>query len=186
MSLRWILSLLVMLQAASSFAADKLIILSPHRKSIQQEFVPAFKEYYKKTFKTEVSVDWLDQGGTSDDVRFLKAKFAKNPATTGIDLFWGGGSATYVELENLNFFAPYSLNKELAAQVPQTIAGVPLFDESKTWYGTAISSFGVFYNKQILKFDRLPEPKTWNDLANLSSLATFRSLILADQVLLTL
>ena len=30
------------------FSSDKLSIISPHRKSIQQEFVPKFKEYYKK------------------------------------------------------------------------------------------------------------------------------------------
>ena len=108
-------------------------------------------------------MDWLDQGGTSDDVRFLRARFAKNPKSSGVDIFWGGGSATYVEIEKEGLFVKHDLPKEL--KIPQTVAGVPLFDGSKTWYGAAMSSFGIFYNKKLLKMDGLPEPKTWEDLA---------------------
>lgn len=161
----WILVLAMTLVSTYTIAADKLIIISPHRKSIQQEFIPAFKVHYKKTYGTEVQVDWLDQGGTSDDVRFLKAKFSRNPKTTGVDVFWGGGSATYVELAGVDFFERYPLPAELKAKVPQKVAGIPLYDESQTWYGSALSSFGVFYNKKILQFEKWPEPKTWDDLA---------------------
>ncbi|SMF76420.1 ABC transporter substrate-binding protein [Pseudobacteriovorax antillogorgiicola] len=163
---RWALGLAISLASTSLFAADKLIIISPHRKSIQQEFIPAFKDHYKKTFKTDVEVDWLDQGGTSDDVRFLKAKYAKNPKTSGVDVFWGGGSATFVELSQAGFLERYDLPQDLASKVPQTVAGIPLFDKTKTWYGSALSSFGIFYNKKILQFDRLPEPQSWDDLAD--------------------
>ena len=31
--------------------AEKLVILSSHRKSIQREFITAFRDHYKKTFK---------------------------------------------------------------------------------------------------------------------------------------
>ncbi len=163
---KWILGILTALSTCYALAADKLVILSPHRKSIQQEFIPAFKVHYKNTYKTEIQVDWLDQGGTSDDVRFLKAKYSKNPASAGVDIFWGGGSATFIELQRLGFFDSHELPQKVAANIPQTVAGVPLFDQTKTWYGSAMSSFGVFYNKRILKFDGIPAPKTWNDLAN--------------------
>ena len=147
---RWALGLALSFASSPIFAADKLIIISPHRKSIQQEFIPAFKDYYKKNFKEEVQVDWLDQGGTSDDVRFLKAKYSKNPASSGVDIFWGGGSATFVELSKEGFLSPYELPKQLKSEIPQTVAGIPLFDKTKTWYGSAMSSFGVFYNKEFL------------------------------------
>ena len=83
--------LLILGLAGEALAADKLIIISPHRKTIQREFIPLFKTWYKDTYKTEVEVDWLDQGGTSDDVRFIRARFAKKPASAGVDIFWGGG-----------------------------------------------------------------------------------------------
>ncbi len=153
------------LGASQAAAADKLVILSAHRKSIQDEFLPRFKTFYKNTYKTDVEVEWLDQGGTSDDVRFLKAKFLSNPKTSGIDLFWGGGTAVFLDLNQDKLLQPYTLSPTLAKEVPAEAAGVPLFDKSKTWYASAMSSFGIFYNKKILKFDKLPEPAHWDDLA---------------------
>jgi ABC-type Fe3+ transport system substrate-binding protein len=148
-----------------AFAQDKLIILSPHRKSIQREFVPSFEAYYKKTYKTSVDVEWIDQGGTSDDVRFLRAKFAKNPKSIGIDIFWGGGSAVFSDLAEAGYLAPMALPDELQKQIPAKAAGVPLRDDKNLWHGSALSSFGIFYNKKLLQFDNLPAPKTWQDLA---------------------
>lgn len=162
----YLLVLATILFSTLSFASDKLVIISPHRKSIQQEFIPLFKTWYKTNYGTEVQVDWLDQGGTSDDVRFLKAKYSKNPKTSGVDIFWGGGSATYVDLATQGMFESYVLPTDLAKAVPVKVAGIPLYDESKTWYGSALSSFGVFYNKKILNFEKWPAPKSWDDLAN--------------------
>src|SRR5690606_31418453 len=138
-----------------SRAADTLVIISPHRKSIQQEFIPGFKAHYKSKYKTDVKVEWIDQGGTSDDLRFVRAKFERNPKTSGIDVFWGGGTATFLELKQDGLLQPYKLPEDLAKQVPQTVAGVPLYDDSHTWYGSAMSTFGIFYNRQMLKFEGL-------------------------------
>lgn len=149
-----------------AFAKDALVIISPHRKSIQDEYVPAFVEYYKKTFGTDVRVDWLDQGGTSDDVRFIRAKFSNNPKTSGVDIFWGGGTSVFVDLSKENFLAKYELPKELKAQIPDNASGVPLYDKTLEWYASALSSFGVFYNKRILEFDKKPVPKSFRELAD--------------------
>ncbi len=159
-----LLSFMLLLASCPALAADTLVILSPHRKSIQQEFIPAFKSYYKKTYKTEVDVEWLDQGGTSDDVRFLRAKYAKNPNGVGVDVFWGGGSATFTELSSAGFLASYKLPDAVSKEFPRSVAGIPLIDDQSTWFGSAMSSFGIFYNKKLLKFDALPEPQTWSDL----------------------
>ena len=77
-----------LLWAFQAKAQDKLVILSPHRQSIQREFIPLFKDYYKERYKRTIEVEWIDQGGTSDDVRFLKARFAVDPETSGMDIFW--------------------------------------------------------------------------------------------------
>ncbi len=150
--------------AGIATAEDRLIILSPHRKSIQDEYIPVFKDHYKKNYGTDVRVDWLDQGGTSDDVRFLRSKFNRKTKTAGIDVFWGGGTATFLELKGDGLLAPYKLPKELAEQVPQQVAGIPLWDSSESWYASAMSSFGMFYNKKILEWEKLPAPQTWEDL----------------------
>ena len=67
-----------------AFSKDSLVIISPHRKSIQVEFIPKFEKYYKEKYKSEISVDWLDQGGASDDLKFILARFEKNPRTSVI------------------------------------------------------------------------------------------------------
>jgi ABC-type Fe3+ transport system substrate-binding protein len=161
-----LLASILLCSSFTAWANDTLVILSPHRKSIQEEYVPVFKQYYKKKFNTEVDVQWLDQGGTSDDVRFLRAKFANKAKTSGVDMFWGGGTATFVELQRDGFLDSYKLPAELQAQVPEKAIGIPLYDKTKTWYASAMSSFGMFYNKKIMKFDGLPEPKTWQDLGS--------------------
>jgi ABC-type Fe3+ transport system substrate-binding protein len=161
----------------SLHADDNLMIISPHRKSIQREFIPLFEAHYHKTYDTEVEVDWLDQGGTSDDVRFVRARFANNPKTSGLDIFWGGGTTTYLELNRDGFLASYQLPPNLSNEVPQQVAGVPLYDDSRTWYASAMSSFGIFYNKKILQLDKLPTPITWRDLADSKFL---NQLILTD------
>jgi ABC-type Fe3+ transport system substrate-binding protein len=158
--------LLAVLIAGQALAVDKLVIISPHRKSIQEEFVPQFEAYYKKAYKTEVKVEWIDQGGTSDDVRFVRAKYASNPKTSGIDIFWGGGTTTFLDLNTEKLLDSYELPADLAKQIPANAAGVPMYDKSKTWYASAMSSFGIFYNKKLLKFEHVEAPKTWEDLAN--------------------
>ncbi len=160
----WLLLTSLLCSPLTALAKDTLVILSPHRKSIQEEYVPLFTEYYKKTFKTDVQVEWLDQGGTSDDVRFMRAKFGSNPKTSGVDIFWGGGTATFSELQQDNFLASYKLPAALKAQIPEKAAGISLYDKSQTWYASAMSSFGVFFNKKIMKLDGLSEPKTFQDL----------------------
>jgi ABC-type Fe3+ transport system substrate-binding protein len=147
-------------------AEDELIIISPHRKSIQEEFIPVFKVYYKEKFKTDVKVSWLDQGGSSDDIRFVRAKYEKNPASAGIDIFWGGGTSTFLELGKEGFLSKYRLPTTLQKEIPEKAAGVALYDKTETWYASAMSSFGIFYNKKVLKLEKIPEPKTWSDLAS--------------------
>lgn len=159
-------SVSVFLISLPAMAKDSLVIISPHRKSIQEEYVPAFVEYYKKTFKEDIQVDWLDQGGTSDDVRFLRSKFGSNAKTSGVDIFWGGGTAAFLDLTKENYLDKYKMPDALKKQVPQEVAGIPLYDKTETWYASALSSFGMFTNKKILKFDKLPDPKSFADLAN--------------------
>ncbi|MEI8026126.1 MAG: extracellular solute-binding protein [Pseudomonadota bacterium] len=150
----------------AAFAGDKVIIISPHRKSIQEEFVPKFKEYYKAKYKADVEVEWIDQGGTSDDIRFVSSKFSTNPKTSGIDIFWGGGASAFVDLAKDTFLAEYKLPADLKKQLPEKIAGVAMYDATQTWYGSAASSFGIFTNKKLLKIQRTEAPKIWADLAN--------------------
>jgi iron(III) transport system substrate-binding protein len=147
--------------SATAFANDQLVILSPHRKSMQEEFIPRFKDFYKKTFGTAVDVEWLDNGGTADAVRLLRTRFAKNPQSANVDIIWGGGTSAYLDLSRDQLLAKTPVPAGLNA----TIAGVPMYDKTQTWYATAMSSFGIFTNRKVLSLEGLTPPKHWEDLA---------------------
>ena len=158
--------ILMSLLTTTVYAAnDKLIIVSPHRKSVQREFIPLFKEDYRARYNKSIDIDWLDQGGTTDNLRFVKAKFAKNPNSAGIDVFFGGGDLIFTLMEQDNLLTPYQLSKELRQQLPRTVAGIAIASKTNVWYSAALSSFGIFYNKKLLTLEKLPAIKTWNDLA---------------------
>lgn len=155
-----------MLFSLRVFAYDTLSIISPHRKSIQKEIIPVFEKHYKKKFGKKVRVDWIDQGGTENDLRFIINRFNKNPKTSSIDIFWGGGEVTFYDLEKRNLLEQYKLPHKLNKKLPHKLSNLNLRSEKNFWYATALSSFGIFYNKKILKLLKMPEPQTWYDLSN--------------------
>lgn len=161
----WRAAILAFCMSTSLWAEDdKLVIISPHRKSIQDEFIPRFVQHYEQTYKKKVQVDWIDQGGTENEMRYILAKYEKDPKSSGVDLFWGGGDVTFIELANHHVLEKYKLPKVFDS-IPQDLAGVPLRSPQEDWYGTALSAFGIFFNKKLLKMQKLPEPKQWADLA---------------------
>ena len=161
----WLVLLCVGGQGVVAKEGDRLLIISPHRRSIQREFIPLFKEDYKQRYGKEIVVDWLDQGGTNDDVRFIRAKFAKNPDSAGIDVFWGGGEIVFSMLAKEKLLSPYRPSEQIRKAIPHKQAGILMHDKDRLWHGVAMSTFGIFYNKKLLKLEKLPVPRRWADLA---------------------
>jgi ABC-type Fe3+ transport system substrate-binding protein len=161
-----ILGVSATLCAASALAAEKLVVISPHRKSIQNEYIPTFKAWYKAKFKSDIDVEWLDQGGSNDDVKFIRSKFESNPKTSGVDVFWGGGTTAHSEISSAGYAEKINLPDTLKKQIPHTVAGMPLGNKAGTYISQALSSFGIFFNRPVLKLEKLKEPSTWSDLGD--------------------
>lgn len=148
------------------YASTKLSIISPHRKSIQKEFIPLFEKHYKEKYGKEIEVDWIDQGGTENDLRFIINRFQKNPKSSSIDIFWGGGDVTFYDLEKRGLLSPYKLPEKIEKRVPKTFSNLSFRSKNNVWYATALSSFGIFYNKRVLSLLKKPIPHTWLDLGS--------------------
>lgn len=161
-----VLCCLDMFGASRSLAADKLVIISPHWEGIRTEFTRGFKEWYKKAGKGDVEITWLDQGGTSDDLRFIQSGFERSPSGIGVDLFYGGGMDPYAELAGAGLLVPFKLPDAVLKKIPAELNGIPLYDRQYRWYGTSLAGFGILYNKKLLKMYGLKEPKKWDDLAD--------------------
>ncbi|MCZ6680617.1 MAG: extracellular solute-binding protein [Candidatus Poribacteria bacterium] len=155
-------AILMCVQAAS--ARDKLVIISPHWEGIETEFERAFKAWYTSKTGREVIMDWIDQGGSSSDFRFIEAEFKRLPEGINIDLFFGGGIDNYLKLADKGLLHPYKLPEAQLKRIPKEIFGIPVYDAEYRWYGAALSTFGIMYNEELRGMLRLPEIKTWKDL----------------------
>jgi ABC-type Fe3+ transport system substrate-binding protein len=141
-----------------------LVIITPHWEGIRQEYEAAFEAYYLQTFGDVVNIQWLDVGGTSDVVKYVDSAFDATPDGIGIDIFWGGGVDPFIAAKEKGQLQAYQVSEAVLSKIPATIAGVPMYDPDYTWYGSALSGFGIIYNKALLELEGLPEPETWEDL----------------------
>lgn len=152
--------LAVLLSSGLARAAEELYIVSPHWEGIRKEFEAAFNAYDKKG----VQFHWVDQGGTSDALKFVKTRFDAAPNGIGIDLMWGGGVDPYLELGREKLLVPNTVPTTFLRGIPLKLGSMPLYDSVAGWYGTTLSGFGIFYNKMLVNRLRLPVPRNWADL----------------------
>lgn len=145
-------------------AADELIIVSPHWEGIQYEFDLAFKAHYQKITGREINIRWRDLGGTSQIEKAINATYAETPDTCRMDVFFGGGIDPYESQKEKGQLHPYRIPDEILNRIPPTVGGFPLIDPDFTFYGAALSSFGILENRRIVESMHLPEVSSWEDL----------------------
>jgi len=142
-----------------------LTIISPHNENIKNEFEAAFLTWHTRTYGGDVAIAWLDPGGTTDSVRYIRSEFSKRPQGIDVDLFWGGGVEPYIAFAEEGLLQHYVVPDRVLSVIPKEVAGIPVYDSDHRWYGTALSGFGIIYNKARLRDLKLPVPQTWADLA---------------------
>jgi ABC-type Fe3+ transport system substrate-binding protein len=153
-------------------ASDKLVVISPHWEGIRHEFGRAFSEWHQTKFGSTVEVDWRDLGGGNDDLKFVIGEFQQRPRGIGIDLFFGGGIEPYLEMCRRDLLDRY---KPLLDGIPPELGGVPNYDAEGRWFGTALSGFGILYNKRVLAAHGWPVPMTWRELAEQAPIGSVAS-----------
>lgn len=141
--------------------SDELVLVSPHWEGIRVEFSEAFKSYWLSKTGRDVTFRWLDVGGTSDIVKYVRGEFKRSPEGVGIDLFFGGGSDSFLELERLGLLQPASISPEILKNIPADISGVPLYSPQHLWFANSMSTFGILCNTRALELLHVPAPQTW-------------------------
>jgi iron(III) transport system substrate-binding protein len=162
-------------QARRGGADDSLVIMTAHQEAIRHEFADAFATYYHQKTGRTAGIEYLTYGG-SDIVKYLDEvhkRMFKEKGTYGVDLVWGGGDYLFeAQLKKPGYLAPIQFDAAFLKEVyPEpTLTGLPLYDldpkAGPSWFGTALSSFGIVYNRDVLKCLGVSEPKTWKDLAD--------------------
>ena len=146
-------------------AAERLVVISPHNRSITYEFGAGFARWHEREFGEPVQVEWRNLGGTADALKFVQSEFAAKPAGIGLDCFFGGGPEPYLLLADLNLLEPCRLPGALLAAIPREANGVELYDAGGRWYGAALSSFGILQNLRVQRLLHLPQVQRWEELA---------------------
>jgi ABC-type Fe3+ transport system substrate-binding protein len=118
---------------------------------------------------------WSVPGGTSEILRMLRSQYAAaaeagDPPGGTADLFFGGGTWVHEQLSKppVEISAPVDLDDTwLAAVYGENIIGdALLYDPQKRWFGTALSAFGIVFNRDALAEAGVAEPRSWQDLAD--------------------
>ena len=146
--------------------ADELILVSAHWEGIRREFARGFSAHWRARSGRSVEFRWLDVGGTSDIVRYIRTQFKSKPDGIDVDLMFGGGTDSFLELEKDGLLQVATIQPEVLKNIPHDIAGVELVGPQHTWFAAALSTFGILYNKAAVTKLKLPVPATWRDLAD--------------------
>ncbi len=153
------------------------------RMMVASDFVSAFEYYWRRTlnksWSDEIGREFLNPKAAADSE--ARAEFMKSKVGIGVDVFFGGGAYDFEKLAAAGFLVasdpatgaglarlkerhPEWFNDE---SLPAKVGGETYYDPSLRWCGTALSSFGIVYNRDVLK--RLgieKEPEHWSDLAD--------------------
>jgi ABC-type Fe3+ transport system substrate-binding protein len=152
--------------------ALQLVIVTPNVESIRREFADAFSAWHQAHFNRPVHLDYRLIGGASDIVRYFessKASLLEQQGTFRIDIAWGGGDVLFNRLKRSGILESVRLPDDVIrfAFPRPSLNGVMLLDAAQgTWYGTALSSFGICYNRDVCRYLGMNDPVSWNDLAD--------------------
>ncbi len=151
---------------SGDICGDRLVILSPHWEGIQREFERGFGEHWFSKTGRNLSIEWLDQGGGSSIMRFIRSEFKNKPDGIGVDMMFGGGTDPYFTLKDGGYLESARLSDDILKKIPTTFAGVPLYDTTDfTWYGATMSGFGVLFNRTTAGWTGRKVPTSWDDLS---------------------
>lgn len=164
----------------------RLVIISPHNEQIRSEFGAAFSIWHQRHFGEAVDVEWNTPGGTTEIRRLLVSQFQadllRNDGRLGgnADLLFGGGSYEFMQLRKPIEIQVDGQTRSATILVPvdlpqgqldefygaNSLGGRTLYDPERSWFGTALSTFGIVVNRPICAELGVPEPDSWQALAD--------------------
>lgn len=149
-------------------AVEELVVLTPHAQAIRDAFAERFSLWVEREYKKPVSIRWIHRN-TVDAQRFIIDQFSRverGSGGIGVDVFFGGGLPVHREIVARGLAQRIEVPADILAGIPKQLQGQPLYAEDGTWFGSALSGFGILYNKPACAMRGLPIPQTWVDLAS--------------------
>ncbi len=175
--------------------AERLVIITPHGDPIRTEFSIAFDRWHRARFNVPAVIDWRVPGGTSEIRKQLQAIYTRAVRDGQIkpdgslafgsmpfDLLYGGGTFEHGQMKRGVKAIPPGGDKEVSVPIAapagfeqaqldewfgeNAVGSGLLYEPEQYWIGTALSGFGIAFNRDVLKRLSLPEPRSWEHLTD--------------------
>lgn len=143
--------------AGSGEAATKEVVVLT---SFPKELFEAYKQAFEQRMPGVKVI--VKQQQTNQGVTYLRETRAKPEA----DIFWVSAVDAFQTLKADGLLDRVSLPKDLLARMPARIGSFPLHDPDGTYWGFAVSGYGLMWNTRYLALHRLPAPREWTDLTD--------------------
>ena len=161
---------------------------------LKSEFVGAFQHHWQaelgKAWSTEIAGSVLnpkiktaaEPGTVLTSAQEARKAFLDSQVSIGVDLFFGGGAFDFQQQADAGVLVSGGEREPKAGLaalgerhadwfteevIPEAVSGEPFRDAQMRWSGTCLSSFGIVFNRDVLR--RLgveKEPSRWEDLAD--------------------
>jgi len=121
-------------------------------------------ETYKKAFEAKypgVTVV-VKQKQTTEGVTYIRETAAKPEA----DIMWASAVDAFQVLKTEKLLTQYALPKEISSRIPAKVGTFPIHDPDGTYFGFALSGYGMMWNKPYLQAHKLKAPAEWTDLVD--------------------
>src|ERR671910_149724 len=155
---RWLFALfaLGLYLTMGSLHAKELVIVTSFPKELFENYKKAFEARYP-SIKVVVNSKQTNAG-----VTYLRETKARPDA----DIFWVSAPDAFQTLKSEGLLEKYAPPKEIMTKIPAKIGNFPVHDPDGTYFGFAISGYGLMWNKNYLKAHKLTAPREWTDLSD--------------------
>lgn len=148
---------------------DTIVVLTPNSSALQTAAQSNFTAWYKAETGRDVTLSFVSKDTVT--CLALVQQAGSDPNKVTWDVWWGGGLDAFRIAKQAGLLSPFYLPNDpewidINSSIPSSFAGLPLKDTDYMWWGSALSGFGIVYNKDYLETNNLTVPNDWTDLAN--------------------
>jgi ABC-type Fe3+ transport system substrate-binding protein len=143
---------------------DQLVVQTPMSAFVVDSMLKDFVQYARERWGVTLKTRVLRAGTPVSHETIVKWK-----GRPEADVFWGGESALFDDLEAKKLLARLDVSADLWDAIPATIGTpkpIPLKDPQRFWVGTALEVYGVAFSPRLLKRLGVPEIRDWDDVLN--------------------
>ncbi len=145
---------------------------------LEGEYTAAFRNYWTstlgKSWSSEVQEAFQSDrlgADASAEARAAREAFLASEVSSGIDLFFGGGTYDFAKQAAAGRLVDSGLLEShpewfTPDVIPVSFAGEDYYDPRGLWLGTVLSSYGMIYNHDALQRLGVEVPQQWSDLTN--------------------